>query len=71
MILFGASVIRARVFSRWTGWLLVIGTLSIPIAYLVGLPVKAVAGAAILAGMGQLWLGYELLRHLRKRTPIV
>jgi hypothetical protein len=70
MVLFGFSVIRGKVFPRWTGVLLVIGSLGIPIAYLLGLPVKAVAGAAILAGVGQMWLGYELLRILKKPTPI-
>jgi hypothetical protein len=50
--------------------LLVIGTAGIAIVYLVGLPVKAVAGAAILAGVGQLWLGYELFRILRQSTPL-
>jgi hypothetical protein len=70
MVSFGLSVIRAKVFPRWTGMLLVAGIIGIPIAYLVGLPVKAVAGAAILAGMGQLWLGYELLRILRQPTPL-
>jgi hypothetical protein len=69
-VLFGISVIRARVFPRWTGMLLMIGTAGIPIVYLVGLPVKAVAGAAILAGVGQLWLGYELFRILRQPTPL-
>jgi hypothetical protein len=70
MVLFGISVVRAKFFPRWTGMLLVIGTIGIPIAYLIGLPVKAVAGAAILSGLGQFWLGYELLRVLRKPVPI-
>src|SRR5689334_18495083 len=62
MVLFGVSIIRTRVFSRWAGILLILGTAGVPIAYLTGLPEKVVIGGPILAGIGQIWLGYELLR---------
>src|SRR5262245_13534758 len=65
MVLFGVSVIRARVFSRWAGILLILGTVGVPIAYLTGLPEKVVISGPILAGIGQIWLGYELLRFLK------
>ncbi len=68
MVLFGMSVIRAEVFPRWAGVLLVIGSVIIPIAYLTGLPEKVVAGGAVVSGVGQLWLGYTLLRILRQST---
>lgn len=67
-VLFGISIIRARVLSRWAGILLILGTVGVPIAYLAGLPEKVVIGGPILAGIGQIWLGYELLRLLRKPT---
>lgn len=67
-ILFGFSVIRAKIFPRWAGILLVIGSVVIPIAYLAGFSVKVVAVGAIIAGAGQIWLGYELFRILRRST---
>lgn len=65
MVLFGVSIIRTRVFSRWAGILLILGTVGVPIAYLAGLPEKVVIGGPILAGIGQIWLGYELLCFFR------
>lgn len=66
VVLSGISVIRARVFARTAGILLIIGPVIIPIAYLSGLSVKVVAigGAAIAAG--QIWLGYGLLRIISR-----
>jgi hypothetical protein len=67
-VLFGASVIRAKIFPRWAGILLIIGSVVIPITYLAGVSVKVVAVGAIIAGAGQIWLGYELFRSLRGST---
>lgn len=67
-VLFGFSVIRAKIFPRWAGILLVIGSVVIPVAYLAGFSVKVVAVGAIIAGAGQIWLGYELFRILRRST---
>ncbi|HEY8182369.1 MAG TPA: hypothetical protein VII32_09015, partial [Thermoanaerobaculia bacterium] len=68
VVLFGVSVIRAKVFSRTAGVLLAIGPVVIPIAYLSGLSVRVVAiGGGIMAA-GQIWLGYELLRMLKRSS---
>ena len=61
-VLFGLSVVRARVFPRWPGILLAIGTASIPIGYAAGLSVHVLAVAAFVAAIGQIWLGVKLLR---------
>jgi hypothetical protein len=61
-VLFGFSIIRAKIFPRWAGILLIFGTVIIPIAYLAGFSVRVVSVGAIIAGAGQVWLGYELLR---------
>jgi hypothetical protein len=60
-VLFGVSIIRAKMFSPWVGLLLMIGTIIIPIAYLAGLSVRAVAVGGAIAAAGQVWLGCELL----------
>jgi hypothetical protein len=66
VVLSGISVIRARVFPRTAGVLLIIGPVIIPIAYLAGLSVRVVAiGGAVIAA-GQIWLGYELLRIISR-----
>ncbi len=67
-ILFGAVVIRAKVFLKWAGVLLITGSLVIPIAYLTGLPEKVVAVGGFLVGASQIWLGCDLFRILRKST---
>lgn len=61
-VLFGISVVRARVFSRWSGILLAVGTAFIPIGYIAGLSVHMLAVAASVAAIGQIWLGLKLLR---------
>jgi hypothetical protein len=66
-VLFGLSIVRARVFPRWTGVLLAVGTLVIPIAYLAGFSVRVAAMGATLAGAVQIWLGYDVLRKLQRR----
>ena len=67
-VLFGAAIIRAKVFSNWAGVLLVLGSLVIPVAYLTGLPEKVVAIGGLLVGASQIWLGYDLFRILRTST---
>lgn len=67
-VLFGSSVIRAKVFSRWAGVLLIIGTVVIPISYLTHLSVHFVAAGAFIAAAGQIWLGSSLLRIVRGHT---
>jgi hypothetical protein len=69
-VLFGASIIRGKVFSRWPGIMLAIGTLIIPIAYLAGSLMNAIRVGAVIAGTGQIWLGYELIRMLRRSATI-
>ncbi len=66
-VLFGISIVRARVFPRWTGVLLAVGTLFVPIAYLAGFSVRVVGAGATLAGVAQIWLGYDLLLKLQRR----
>jgi hypothetical protein len=66
-VLIGLSIVRARVFPRWTGVLLAVGTLVIPIAYLAGFSVRVAAMGATLAGAVQIWLGYDVLRKLQRR----
>ena len=65
-VLFGVSIIRSSVFPKWAGVLLIIGSLVIPVAYLIGLSVKVVAIGGLLVGASQMWLGYDLFRTLRK-----
>jgi hypothetical protein len=67
-VLFGFSIIRSSVFPKWAGVLLVIGSLVIPVAYLIGLPEKVVAIGGLLVGVSQIWLGSDVFRILRKST---
>jgi hypothetical protein len=66
MLLFGVSVIRANVFPRWTGWLIVVGiALFLPSqfqsqAYLF---IIFWAIGATLAGIGFGYMGWTLLRQ--------
>ena len=64
-ILFGMSIVRAKVFARWSGILLAVGTAIVPITYIAGLSVRATAVGASLAGAAQIWLGLSLLRQVR------
>ena len=72
ILLFGISVIRAEVFPRWSGWLLVIGlALLLPSqfqsqAYLFS--IFWVIGATF-QGIGLAWMGLTLLK--RKSTEEV
>jgi hypothetical protein len=63
-VLFGISVVRAKVFPRWSGILLVIGTVIVPIAYLAGVSARVAGTGGAIAGAGQVWLGYALMRAL-------
>ena len=64
ILLFGISVIRAKVFPRWTGWLIAIGLAILlpsqfaPQAYLF--TIFWVIGA-VLQGIGLGWMGWTLL----------
>ncbi len=69
-VLFGASVVRAKVFPRGAGFLLAIGTLIVPVAYAAGLSVRIVGLGAALAAVGQIWLGFALLRGLSHRGGV-
>ena len=64
-VLFGISIVRAKVFPRWPGLLLAVGTAIVPITYLAGQSVRVTALGAGLAGASQIWLGVVLLRSLR------
>jgi len=72
IFLFGASVIRAEVFPRWSGWLVVIGlALSLPVLFTTYdylFSVFSVIGAA-LEGIGIGWMGWTLLRMPTTSTP--
>jgi hypothetical protein len=61
-ILFGISIIRAKVFPVWTGVALIVGTAAVPVAYFASVSVKFIAVAAAITASGQIRLGYELWR---------
>jgi hypothetical protein len=56
-VLLGIATMRARVFSRWAGLLLVVGAVLNPISLVIGI-VRAVADPLVLLGLG--WMGYTL-----------
>jgi hypothetical protein len=64
-VLFGISIIRANVFPKWSGILLIIGSLIIPLSYAIGLPVRVIGVGAVLMGIAQIWLGYRVIQYLR------
>jgi Flp pilus assembly protein protease CpaA len=61
-ILFGLSIIQSKVFPTWTGIVLIIGIAIIPIAYLSGLPIKIIAAGSLVAGIGQIKIGYHVFQ---------
>lgn len=63
-VLFGWSIVRAKVFSPWAGVLLATGPVVLPVVYLTSLPVRAGAVGAAMMAAGQIWLGVALLRAL-------
>jgi hypothetical protein len=71
ILLFGVSVIRANVYPRWSGWLVVTGlALSLPGLFTTQdylFSIFSVIGAT-LEGMGVGWMGWTLLRKERTST---
>ena len=60
IILFGVAVMRAGVFTHWTGWLLIIGAVLGLLGGIVAVQIIFALGAVV-AGVGFAWLGWELL----------
>jgi hypothetical protein len=60
LILFGVVVMRAGVFTRWTGWLLIIGAVLGLLGGIAAVQIIFALGAVV-AGAGFAWLGWELL----------
>jgi len=63
-VLFGAGMLRARVFSRWAAWLVIIGAV---VSYvLMMLPINI---GAILVGISLVWIGYQLWSEQAAAMP--
>ncbi len=60
IILFGVVVMRVGVFTRWTGWLLIIGAVLGLLGGIAAVQIIFALGAVV-AGAGFAWLGWELL----------
>ena len=60
IILLGVVVMRAGVFARWTGWLLIIGAVLGLLGGIAAVQIIFALGAVV-AGAGFAWLGLELL----------
>ena len=60
IILFGVVVMRAGVFTRWTGWLLIIGAVLGLLGGIAAVQIIFALGA-VAAGTGFAWLGWEQL----------
>jgi len=60
-ILFGISVIRAGVFSKFASILFMVGTFFVPLGGIF--PESAVVIGSIIAGVGLIWWGIELYRR--------
>jgi hypothetical protein len=60
-IMFGAAVIRAGVFPRWTGWALIAGVVLIAVA--AALPAAAQTAAAGVRDLAFAGMGWSLLRR--------
>ena len=60
IILFGVAVMRAGVFTRWAGWLLIIGAVLGLLGGIAAVQIVFALGAVV-AGAGFAWLGWELL----------
>ncbi len=67
-VLFGSSIMRAMVFPRLAGILLIVGAVAIPIAYLAHLSIHFVAAGAFIAAVGQIWLGKWMFRIIKGTT---
>ncbi len=59
-ILFGISIISARVFSKWAVLLVIVGFI------LSFIPLPSIPVASTLAGLGLVWLGYQIQANARK-----
>ena len=66
-LLFGVSIIRARVLSRGAGILLIVAAVITPVAGAL-LPHALERMAAIPMGLGIIWLGLSLWMDQRKTT---
>jgi hypothetical protein len=64
-ILFGISIIKAKVFPNTTGILMIVGIITVPVTYLLGLPIKITAIGAAIVAIAQIWLGSASLRILK------
>jgi len=62
ILLFGISTIRAGVFPRWAGWLMIAGVLLVFVVETVGIPL-------VMAGMA--WCGLALAGAAGQRTDLV
>ena len=60
IILFGVAVLRVGAFTRWTGWLLIIGAVLGLLGGIAAVQIIFALGAVV-AGAGFAWLGWELL----------
>ena len=56
-VLLGIATIRAKVFPRWAGWLLVVGGVLASVSS-VGFIASAVSSILLVVGLG--WMGYKL-----------
>ncbi len=70
LILFGVAVMRAGVFARWAGLLLIVGDIVFAVGSFAGsaAPVVFVIGGVI-TGAGFAWLGLSLLSGQRRSLP--
>jgi hypothetical protein len=57
-VLLGIATMRAGVFSRWAGLLLIVGAVLSPAGFVIGIFGTAVANALVSLGLG--WMGYTL-----------
>ena len=62
-LLFGIATMRARVFSRWAGLILIVGA----VVSFVPMPLVARIGGAVL-GLGIAWLGWALWSSKREAS---
>lgn len=62
-VLFGVSVIQAKVFPRSAGVLTILGSLIVLVAVLAALPEKIADTGGVIFGLSQVWLGYALWKR--------
>ena len=61
-LLFGASVLRAQIFPRWTGVALIVGLLVTALLAALGLPESVQTVGTALRSVGFAWMGVACLR---------